>query len=112
MWKAALASLKRSDPPTFALVSNESFLGAEGDLFKVQIPLTKKDFSYVKLNQPKRREIIESALTSALGRPAHFAAVLENEPDLAQDAGRLENQQLLIDAFGRDNVRIDEGGEQ
>ncbi len=112
VWKAALASLRKNDPPTFMLVSAEKFLGAENDVYRVEFPLAKKDFSYVKVTQPKRIEIIEKALTNELGRPARFAAVLENEPDINSDESRQDNQQQLFEAFGRDNVQIDEDAKQ
>lgn len=113
VWKAALGVLAKSDPPTFSLLCNEKFAGVVGDTYKVKIPASKKDFSLIKLNQPARRELVEKALSSVLGRPARFEATLEGSAaDTARESRAIENQQTLIEAFGRDSVQIDEGAEK
>ena len=112
-WSAMLTALSKSDPPIFALLKNQRFLGVEGDVYRVQIPLDKKEFTYVKLNQPARRELISHTLSDVLGRPARFEAVLEPDAGGKQlDMRRDEAQQSLIDAFGRDVVQIDDDGKE
>ena len=109
-WDAALKAIAKTDPPTFMLLKSGKFLGVEGATYRLQIPLAKKDFSYVKLSQPARREQVSKALTEALGKPALFESVLESDAGAARmDTLRESAQQSLIDAFGRDMVQIDEG---
>ena len=112
VWKAALDILKKSDPSLFGLLVRETFLGQSEGVYRVSIPPEKKEFSYLRLTQPARRERVAAALSEAAGRPVDF------EPVLAQDARerrldqrRDEAQRSLIDTFGRDLVQIDEEDE-
>lgn len=108
VWDSALEALKRSDPPLYALLRNERFIGERNGTYQVNIPFAKKEFSYIHLNQQRRREKVIKALSDAAGKPVQFETVLEKEYDARSDAARENAQQSLIEAFGRDNVQIDE----
>ena len=76
----------------------------------MQIARAKKDFSYVKLNQPARKEKLIQYLSEAAAKPVQLEIVLEGEQvDVAQQDARAAAQQTLIETFGRENVQIDEG---
>ncbi len=110
IWNKALETLKKTDPPLFALLKNERFIGAKDSVYQVLIPFAKKGFSYIKLNQEARRERVSQVLTEAAGTPLRFEAVLEQEKGSKRmDALRDEAQKSLIDTFGREMVQIDEG---
>ena len=109
IWDKTLDELKKSDPPLFALLKKERFIGAKGNVYQVMIPFAKKDFSYVRLNQQARRETISKILSAVSGKQMVFEAVLESDVgDRKMDSVRNEAQQSLIDTFGRENVQIDE----
>ena len=110
IWDKALQELAKSEPPLFGLLKKERFIGAKGTVYQVLIPMAKKEFSYVRLNQQARRDRISQALTEAAGTPLTFEAVLDQQSEdrRAEDA-RSEAQRSLIDAFGRELVQIDEG---
>lgn len=110
IWNGLLDSLKKNDPPMFALLRNERFIGARGNVYQVLIPFSKKEFSYVRLNQPARRERLAQLLSEVAGKPLLFEAVLDQDAgDKQLDSARDAGQKSLIDAFGRDLVQIDEG---
>lgn len=76
----------------------------------MQIPLAKKDFSYARLNHQTRRDRISAVLSQVAGKPLRFEAVLENDTrDQRMDAIADSSVMELSDAFGRENVQIDEG---
>lgn len=109
VWERALSILAKNEPPIFGLLKNERFLGVKGTSYQVLIPFAKKDFSFVRLNQPARRERIAQALSEAAGAPVRFEAVLEQDvSEKKLDSVRDEAQQSLIEAFGRETVQIDE----
>ncbi|MDD3411662.1 MAG: hypothetical protein PHY12_12730, partial [Eubacteriales bacterium] len=104
--------LSKTDPGLFFIVKNERFLGARGNVYQLQIPFAKKEFTYMKLGQPKRRDTIVAALTEAAGTPLGFEAVLERDPSLKQaQSSRDDAQTQLVEAFGRDMVQVDPGTE-
>ena len=110
VWDRLLENLKKNDPPLFALLKKERFIGAKGNVYQVMIPFDKKEFSYVRLNQQPRKERIGAMLSEITGVHTLFEAVLE--PDVGSrkmDAVRDAAQQSLIEAFGRETVQIDEG---
>ena len=110
VWKEFLTLLSKNEPPLLGLVRNERFLGEEGGVYRVQIARAKKDFSYVKLNQPARKEKLNEYLSQAAGKPVKLEVVLEGEVvNAAQNDAREAAQQTLIETFGRENVQIDEG---
>ena len=110
VWNALLDNLKKNDPPVFALLKKERFIGAKGNVYQVLIPFSKKEFSYVRLNQQQRKERIGAVLSEITGKPTMFEAVLEPDVgDRGMDSLRADAQQSLIDAFGRETVQIDEG---
>ncbi|MBE5778576.1 MAG: DNA polymerase III subunit gamma/tau [Clostridiales bacterium] len=111
VWEALLKELSKTNPAVFGLLRNERFLGEENGVYRVRIPLAKKDFSYVKLNMPDRKQTIEQMLTDISQKPARFEAVLEQDTAMKQTMNLLDNNaQSLIDTFGRDMVQIDEEG--
>ena len=110
VWKEFLSILSKNEPPLLGLLRNERFLGEENGTYRVQIARAKKDFSYVKLNQPARKEKLSQYLSEAAAKPVKLEIVLEGEQvDVAQQDARAAAQQTLIDTFGRENVQIDEG---
>lgn len=110
IWKKALEELAKTDPPLFGVLKPERFIGAKGDVYQVMIPLAKKEFSYARLNQQARRDRISAVLSQVAGKPLRFEAVLEtNAGDQRMDALREKNLAELSNAFGRENVQIDEG---
>ncbi len=110
VWKEFLTLLSKNEPPLLGLLRNERFLGEENGVYRVQIALAKKDFSYVKLNQPARKEKLTQWLSEAAGKPVKLEVVLEGETaNTAQNDVRAAAQATLIETFGRENVQIDEG---
>ena len=110
VWKEFLSILSKNEPPLLGLLRNERFLGEENDTYRVQIARAKKDFSYVKLNQPARKEKLNEYLSQAAGKPVKLEVVLEGEAvNTAQNDAREANEQMLFQTFGRENVQIDEG---
>ncbi len=112
VWDKLLESLKRTDPPLYGLIRNQRFLGAQGNVYRLQVPFAQKDFTYMKLDQPQRRDKLSAALTEAAGSPCVFEAVLEG--DLTQpkrDSRAMDAQSALVEAFGRDLVQVDENTE-
>ena len=107
IWDRAMQDLAKNEPPLYGLLKKERFIGAKGTVFRVLIPAAKKEFSYVRLNQPARRDRVSRALREAAGRELTFEAVLEQ--DKRMESVREEAQRSLIEAFGRDLVQIDEG---
>lgn len=110
IWDKALEDLAKNEPPLYGLLRKERFIGAKGTVYQVLIPASKKEFSYVRLNQQARRDRIAKALSDAAGTPLTFEAVLEqNAAEKRMESVRDEAQRTLIEAFGRDLVQIDEG---
>ena len=111
IWDKALQDLAKNEPPLYGLLRKERFIGAKGTVYQVLIPASKKEFSYVRLNQQARRGTgIAKALSDAAGMPLTFEAVLEqNAEEKRMESVRDEAQRTLIEAFGRDLVQIDEG---
>ena len=110
IWDKALQDLAKNEPPLYGLLRKERFIGAKGTVYQVLIPASKKEFSYVRLNQQARRDRIAKALSDAAGMRLTFEAVLEqNAEEKRMESVRDEAQRTLIEAFGRDLVQIDEG---
>ena len=110
IWDKALQDLAKNEPPLYGLLRKERFIGARGTVYQVLIPASKKEFSYVRLNQQARRDRIAKALSDAAGTPLTFEAVLEQDAaEKRMETVRDEAQRTLIEAFGRDLVQIDEG---
>ncbi len=110
IWDKALQDLAKNEPPIYGLLRKERFIGARGAVYQVLIPASKKEFSYVRLNQQVRRDRIAKALSDAAGTPLTFEAVLEQDAaEKRMESVRDEAQRTLIEAFGRDLVQIDEG---
>ncbi len=109
IWDRMLDELKKTDPPVFALLKKEQFIGSKSDVYQVIIPIAKKEFSYVRLNQQARRDMISKVLSGLAGKEVRFEAVLESDlGDQHMNAVRGAAQKSLIETFGRENVQIDE----
>ena len=109
IWEKLLDELKKNDPSMFALLKRERFLGAKGNVYQVLIPYSKKEFSYLRLNQQARKDAISKLLSTIAGKQLQFEAVLESDAgNPKMDAARMDAQQSLIETFGRDTVQIDE----
>ena len=110
VWNALLDNLKKNDPPMFALLKKERFIGAKGNVYQVLIPFNKKEFSYARLSKQQHKERLSALLTEITGKPTVLEAILEPDVgDKGMDAVRADAQQSLIEAFGRETVQIDEG---
>jgi len=110
VWDAALKRLAKNEPPLYGLLRNERFIGEKDGVFRVMIPFAKKDFSYVKLGLPARKEKMSQILSEAAGRPVTFEPVLEGDrAGVQMNDVRQAAEQSLIEAFGRETVQIDEG---
>ena len=81
IWDKALQDLAKNEPPLYGLLRKERFIGAKGTVYQVLIPASKKEFSYVRLNQQARRDRIAKALSDAAGMPLTFEAVLEQNAE-------------------------------
>lgn len=109
IWQKALSAISKTEPPLFGLLRGERFLGAKGNVYQLLIPFTKKDFSFVKLSQPARVEVVSKALSEAAGQPLVFQPVLEGDLSAAKrEAVQDQIQSMLVETFGRDLVQIDE----
>ncbi len=112
IWKKTLQQLAKTEPALFGIIKNERFLGAKGSVYQVLIPFAKKDFTYLKLNQPARRETMSKALSEVAGAPLTFEAVLEGDNRAQKEQTQRDSvQDMLVEAFGRDLVQIDPGTE-
>lgn len=110
VWKEFLSLLSKNEPPLLGLVRNERFLGEENGVYRLQISYAKKDFSYVKLNQPARKEKLTQMLSEAAGKPVSLEILLEGDrSSMAVNPAAEGAQETLIATFGRENVQIDEG---
>ena len=111
IWEQTLQLIAKTEPPLLGLLKKERFLGAKGSVFQIQVAFERKDFSYVQLNKPVRRESVSRALSEVAGKPLTFEAVLEGDNGARKDQDlREDNARTLIDAFGRESVQIDDTG--
>ena len=109
VWEQALQLIAKTEPPLLGLLKKERFLGAKGTVYQLQVAFERKDFSFVQLNKPNRRETVSRALSEAAGTPLTFEPVLEGDGGARQLSDlRDENARTLIDSFGRDAVQIDD----
>jgi hypothetical protein len=110
IWQNTLTAVSKAEPPLFGLLRGERFLGAKGNVYQLLIPFAKKDFSYMKLNQTARKEKISQILSQVAGETLIFEPVLEG--DLTHERAEATQdrvQTMLVEAFGRDLVQIDDG---
>ncbi|MEA5014138.1 MAG: DNA polymerase III subunit gamma/tau [Candidatus Limiplasma sp.] len=109
IWQKALAAISKTEPPLFGLLRAERFLGAKGNAYQLLIPFAKKDFTYLKLSQPARIDMVSKALSEAAGMPLVFQPVLEGDLSSAKkEAVQDQVQSMLVETFGRDLVQIDD----
>lgn len=109
IWQKTLTAISKAEPPLFGLLRGERFLGAEGNIYQLQIPFSKKDFSYMKLSQSPRKDIVSQFLSEAAGEPSVFQPVLESDLTHAKkEAVSDQVQSMLVETFGRDLVQIDD----
>lgn len=110
VWKKALSVISKTEPPLFGILRNERFLGVKGNIYQLLIPFAKKEFTYMKLAQPARKEKISQILSDVAGQAVLFEPVLEQDASSVhlEKAGD-EAQADLIAAYGRDMVQVDDG---
>ena len=109
IWAQAMLLIAKTEPALLGLLRKERFIGAQGDVYRVQVAFERKDFSLRQLSKPNRIETVTRALSEVAGKPLTFEAVLEADAG-ARHAGDLreENARTLIDTFGRETVQIDD----
>ncbi len=109
IWEQALALIAKTEPPLLGLLKKERFIGAKGSVYQLQVAFERKDFTFVQLNKPTKRESVSRALSEAAGKPLTFEAVLDSEAGRKQlDDVREQNVRTLMDAVGRDLLQIDD----
>ncbi len=109
IWQKTLTAISKAEPPLFGLLRGERFLGAKGNVYQLLVPFAKKDFTYLKLSQPARVEKISQLLSEAAGTPLVFQPVLEGDLSATKrEAVQDQAQSMLVEAFGRDLVQIDD----
>ena len=109
LWKSALQQLSANEPALSNLLKRERFLGAQGDVFRVQVPLERKNFSYARLKKQESIDVISQALSDVAKRSLRFEAVLEGA--VQQHTDVRESIQMLADTVGRDLLQIDDSEE-
>jgi DNA polymerase III subunit gamma/tau len=109
LWKSALEQLSVNEPALSNLLRRERFLGAQGGVFRVQVPQDRKNFSYARLKKQESIDVISQALSDVGKRPLRFEAVLEDIVQQRTDVR--ESIQMLADTVGRDLLQIDESEE-
>ena len=109
IWRRTLTAVSKTEPPVFGLLRSERFIGAQGNRYQLLIPFAKKDFTYLKLNQPARKDKISEILSEVAGTPLIFEPVLETDLTGAkQQVEQDKVQDMLVEAFGRDLVQVDD----
>ena len=109
IWTAALKLLTETEPAITAILRRERFIGQSQNVFRVQVPAERKNFSYLNLKRPGNMDSISSALSSAAGRPVRFEVLLEGAESRQADVS--ESIRMLADTVGRDLLQIDESEE-
>ena len=101
--------VKKTEPSMLSFLKNARFVGVNGNIYCVMLPLAKKTHADF-LNQNARKERIGAMLSEITGSPTLFEATVETDAAAQKlDSVRDANQQNLIDTFGRETVQIDEG---
>ena len=109
VWDRVIDTIKKKDPSMLAFVKTCRFVGNQGNVYRVAVPITAKA-KYDYLTQPARKERLNALLTEITGTASIFEAVMETDLGSKKlDAVRENAQQSLINTFGRENVQIDEG---
>ncbi len=111
IWKATLKKLAATEPAIYGIVKREHFIGALEDIYRVQVPMERKNFSFLHLKKKDKADVISKALTETAGRPLTFEAVLEGEAVSEQKADVKDSIQMLSDTVGRDLLQIDDSKE-
>ncbi|MBQ8159358.1 MAG: DNA polymerase III subunit gamma/tau [Clostridia bacterium] len=108
VWKAAMDFIKKTEAGKFGMLLQGKFVGCEGDCY-----LWESSYeSYIRiLGGEAFRTIMDQALSEAAGKPCTFRAVLPGEkvqPSAKQAKEEDPGLGDLIDAFGRENVVVQE----
>lgn len=113
IWAQAMQLIAKTEPALLGLLRKERFIGAQGDVYRVQVAFERKDFSLRQLIKPNRIETVSRALSEVAGKPLTFEAVLEPDAGARRaDDLREENARTLIETFGRETVQIDDADNQ
>ena len=108
IWKIALKTLAATEPATYGILKRERFIGARGNVYHVQVPQERKNFSFLHLKKQNKMDAISKALTEAAGQPLVFEPLLEGESDSEQKTDSMQSIQMLSETVGRDLLQIDE----
>ena len=103
-WRDAMSLLMRRDISIHSFLATGRFIGSEGELFRWE-----GEQSYVNmLMQPRRRQIVEEALTQACGESCRFEAHTPDTAPTKPSSPVSEQQHLdsLAEAFGAQNVIV------
>ena len=105
-WRDAMSLLMRRDISIHSFLATGKFIGSEGELFRWE-----GEQSYVNmLMQPRRRQIVEEALTQVCGESCRFEAHTPGTAPTKPSSPVSEQQHLdsLAEAFGAQNVIVQE----
>ena len=105
-WKEAMNQLKRTDAGCSALLSQGTFAGCTGTMYRWEAPMGM-DFFVASLNMEAKRQAISAALTQAAGVECQFEARMAGTPDNVDEV-QSENAFLdtLRESFGAEHVVI------
>lgn len=110
-WKEAMNQLKKSDPSSYSMLTQGTFVGCEGNLFRWEAPIGM-DFFVMALNKDAKRNAIADALSKAVGIESRFDAVVAGSK---QTAAQIQSEDAYLEeimsTFGAENVSVQEGKE-
>ncbi len=107
IWKAALDTLKRTDPGAYTPLTLGTYLGSgDGVNFSWQAPMGMEIFA-MQLNKEDKNSRIAAALTEAAGFPCTFTATdMKKETQKKQDESDEGFVGDLGEVFGREAVTV------
>ncbi|MBQ7455857.1 MAG: DNA polymerase III subunit gamma/tau [Clostridia bacterium] len=106
VWNAALRRLAKEAVAIYGIVNQGRFGGFSKGVYRV-VFTPEAAFSRDYLNAPERKALIERLLTEEGGESAKFEAAAEDQTAPDRRAKQARDEDLLIDALGRDKVQID-----
>ena len=105
-WKEAMNILKRTDPGTFAMLTQGRYAGSDGTLYRWEAPSGKEIFVGL-LNKDQKRNAIAAALTEAAGVQSGFEAAAAAAGERVSDDDESFVAQLER-TFGKANTLVQE----